>query len=112
MTSIHSAQVAQTIISQLGGQQFRMMVGARNLVHSLGADDEISDLTFKIMRNGKRVTHVRIALKANDTYRVSFLKWDSRNMQFTTVSSSEDVYADNLREVFRTGTELETSLAA
>lgn len=95
-------QVAQTILSQLGGRRFIAMTGASNFIG--GADN----LSFKVGRNAKGVTHVRVTLTPMDVYTVEFLR--VRNMQVKEVSKSEDVYNDMLREVFERNTGLRTSL--
>jgi hypothetical protein len=111
MTNPRGAEIARIILDQLGGQHFKAMTGARNFVYSDGnRPDEISDLTFKVGRNRTKTTHVRIALKADDTYRMYFLHWESRKMQFRTGLSIDTVYASDLRNGFKTGTGLDTSL--
>lgn len=111
MTDPRGAAIARTILEQLGGQRFKSMTGARDFVYSDGnRPDEVADLTFKIMRNSHKTTHVRIALKGDDTYRMYFLHWEARKMQFRTGLSIDTVYADGLRNGFHTGTGLETRL--
>lgn len=110
MSDPRGAEIARIILEQLGGQRFKVMTGAKNFVYSDGNPDEISDLTFKVARNPCKTTHVRIALKGDDTYRMSFLHWEARKMQFRLGLSIETVYAEDLRRDFKTGTGLETSL--
>lgn len=99
-------QVAQTILAQLGGQRFVVMTGARNLVSD--AHCERGCLSFKVGKNAKGVTHVRITLQADDLYRVETLK--VRGMTITPVADVRGVYADKLRATFTAATGLDTSL--
>ncbi len=97
-----SNQVANTILEQLGGNLFVAMTGATNF---LGREDGIS---FKIGRNAKGITHLRITLTAMDDYQVEFLK--IRGVSIKPVAFREGLQAANLADVFRSVTGLETSL--
>jgi hypothetical protein len=99
-------QVAETILAQLGGQRFVAMTGARNLVGEANRDR--GALTFKVGRNARGVTHVRITLTDADLYRVETLK--VRGGVVATLADVQGVYADKLRQVFTAATGLDTSL--
>ena len=58
--------VPQTILAHLGGKSFVMTSGATGLVGS--ADG----LTFKLGRNPKRVTHVRVMVTHDGLYDMTF----------------------------------------
>lgn len=94
--------VAMEILRQLGGNKFKAMTGARNFV---GDKDKI---TFHLPKAKDRINVVRITLKPTDTYAVEFM--NVRRYVTTPIRTVEDVYADNLREVFETNTGLRTSL--
>ncbi len=96
-------QIAQTILQQLGGNRFIAMVGARNLASVNG-----NALSFKVGRNSKGVTHVMITLAPADLYTVETFK--CRGMEIAKLATVENVYAENLREVFTAQTGLDTSL--
>jgi hypothetical protein len=100
-------EVARTIAAQIGRGAFRM----------LGAKDFVGDaksLTFKIGRNGKGVTHIRITLDPDDTYTVEFLA--ARRLKSPpyferkVLSTSGDVYVDRLHRTIEYGTEMYTSI--
>jgi len=77
----------QTILAQLGGESFVMTSGATGLG---GADS----LTFKLGRNPKRVTHVRVTLTRDGLYDMTF---------FTTgkgPQSHDGIHREMLQEVF------------
>ena len=94
--------IAKTILSQLGGNHFIVMTGAKNLT-DLG-----NGISFKIMRNAKKVTHVRITLTPLDLYKVEFLK--CRGFEISTISEHDMVYADQLASLFEAETGLYTYL--
>ncbi len=93
--------IAKEIHNQIGKASF-FMIGAKNLV-----GDEKS-LTFKIMRNAKRVTHVRVTLDDSDTYTVEFIKVGNAPKFVTkTLDTISMVYNDMLKSVIGDGTGLE-----
>lgn len=95
-------QIAHEILKQLGGNRFIAMTGASNLT---GRPDGLS---FKIGKNAKKVTHVRVTLTAMDDYDVEFLS--VRGTTIKPVASVSGVYADNLRQSFESNTGLYTTL--
>ena len=87
------AQIAKTILKQLGGNKFIAMTGAKNLGHTN------KGLQMKIGRNSKGVTHVIIDLdRGKDLYDIEFVK--VRGTKRTTVKKLKGIYADQLGEVF------------
>lgn len=95
--------VHATILEQLGGNRFRVMTGAKDFV-SAG-----NGLSFRIGRNAKRVSHARITLRADDTYKVEFLRYSARH-GLQTLAVCEQVYADRLQATFTAETGLDTHL--
>ena len=97
-----SQSQAKELLKQLGGNRFRMMVGAKQM--SL---DKKNGLTMKIGRNAKSISHVRINLK-NDLYDIDFIR--VRKGIPKIVKQLKGIYADQLRSVFEKYTGLYTSL--
>ncbi len=95
-------QVAQTILQQLGGNKFLAMTGASNL---LGSENGLS---FKIGRNDRKITHVRVTLTAMDDYQLEFLT--IRGTKIAPAGFAEGINADNIANVFSTKTGMATSL--
>lgn len=102
-----SLEVARTIASQIGRGSMRM----------LGAKDFVGDtksLTFRIGRNAKGVSHIRITLDPDDTYTVEFLAVRrSKNPPYVdkkVLSSHANTYVDALHRTIETGTGLYTSI--
>ena len=96
------AQIAKTILQQLGGNKFIAMTGAKNLGHTN------KGLQMKIGRNSKGITHVIINLKASDTYEMEFIKL--RGAKRTVVKKVSGVYNDMLGKIFTKYTGMRTSL--
>jgi hypothetical protein len=98
-------QVANTILSQLGGNRFLAMTGARDL---MGSENS---LTMRLPRGAKSgITHIRVTLDPSDTYTVKAMKFNKRALQMTDIATQDDVYADNLRDIFEAMTGLYTRL--
>jgi len=93
---------AQTMLEQLGGNNFLALTGARNLA----ASD--NSLSCKIGRNCKGITHIKIELSVWDTYTVTFYK--IRGASFEVVKVVDGVYCDMLQGVFTENTGLDTHL--
>ena len=92
---------AGELIKQLGGGRFIAMTGAKDfVVGPKGA-------TFKIGKNAKSISHVRIDLE-NDLYNVEFLLVRGTNIRVK--SYFKHIYFDQLRDLFEKETGLRTSL--
>ena len=85
-------EIAKTILEQLGGSRFVVMTGSKNFV----AGEK--NLSFKVGKNGSKVTHVRITLNSKDLYDMEFL--NIRGMKVKTVAECNDVFCDQLQELF------------
>jgi len=96
--------IANTILSQLGGNRFIAMTGARDFVFSGNS------LSFRLPANFARdgITHVTIRLDPSDTYSVEFKRL--RGLNITDKGSVSDVYAETLRTVFTERTGLHCTL--
>ena len=95
-------EVAAEILNQLGGYRFIAMTGAKNLI------SDNNSLHFKIMRNSKKITNVKIELNYTDTYDITFYRiWGSSVKSEYQVCG---IYNDQLREVFTSHTGLDTNL--
>lgn len=96
--------VPNTILQQLGGRTFKLMTGASNFSGTENA------LTFKLPSNITRnhISHVRVTLCPSDTYKMEFIH--VRGMKIKTISEHEDIYAEDLCELFRRETGLETRM--
>jgi len=93
---------AQIVIDQLGGNKFTAMTGAKNFIYGP------SGLSFKIGRNCYGANTVRIKLEPTDLYTVEFLKVSVKGIK--VVSSHNNVYCDQLQELFARKTGMYTHL--
>ena len=97
-------EIANLIVSQLGGHsKLRAMIGAKDFCADTKA------LIFKWMDgNARQGNAVKIKLEASDTYTVTF--WYRRGLEVREVAKFDDIYADQLIEVFERQTGLKLSL--
>jgi hypothetical protein len=102
MITENKNQIAKTILNQLGGNKFVVMTGAKNL----GAGENY--LSFKVMRNASKATHIKITLNAMDTYDIEFIR--CRKFEAKTLKTVEGIYAEDLQSIFTRETGLNTSL--
>ena len=96
-------RVAKTILEQLGGNQFRMMTGAKNI-----AGDENS-LSMRIGRNSSNSNYLKITLNSMDLYDMKFMKL-TRKFEEKSVKEYNNVYNNSLRDRFTDHTGMYTSL--
>jgi hypothetical protein len=92
-------KVASAIYQQLGGNRFSVMTGAKGFIASENG------LTFRIPKSNQ-INAVRITLNGFDLYDVEFIK--IHGMKVTTVKTIDNLYVDNLVEVFENTTGLYT----
>ena len=109
-------QIAATILNQLGGNRFIAMTGAKNF---LATGD---GLRFSIGRNASKANRVEIKLNGLDLYDIEFTKHRPFSIkidhkkgevktieeQTTTIRKFEDIYCDQLQELFTEVTGLYT----
>ena len=104
---MQATHFSEILLQQLGGGMFLAMTGARDFVY----DNEARTLTFKVGKNERKVTHVRITVEPSDTYRVEFLRVVTRGgYRVDTLRDDAGVFVDALRRVFTSGTGLDVSL--
>lgn len=85
-------QIANTILQQLGGKRFLLMTGAKQLVAIENG------LRFRIGRNDSKANMVRIVLKADDTYKMEFIKIGNMVNSYAIMAKSKD-HDDFLRKL-------------
>ena len=90
--------VANTILSQLGGNKFLAMTGAKQLVNTG------KGLQFKIGKNESKANIVSIELNSSDTYTVTFR--NLRGINLKTIKEFTGVYDDMLQNIFTSTTGL------
>ncbi len=98
-----SGDVARIIWEQLGGNKFRMMTGAKNLLN-LG-----DGLAMKLGRNSSNSNYLKITLNSMDLYDMEFAKLTKMGEK-KSVTEYSDVYNDMLTDVFTSHTGMYTKL--
>ena len=101
-TKQEKMRVAATILTQLGGQQCIMLTGSK---HFVGGDNYLS---FKVARNAHGWNHCKIELNGSDLYDVTFLRY--RELEIRDKVAFEDIYAEQLQDIFEETTELYVTL--
>ena len=101
--------IVTEILNQLGGHKFTVMTGAKNFV----AVDE-NTLRFSIGRNKTSVNRVEVTyLPGKDLYKMRFYRqWKTKTYDIKVKDHKvyEDVYCDQLQELFTEVTGMYTSL--
>ena len=95
--------VAKTILSQLGGNKFAVMTGAKNLVDCGDA------LAMRIGRNSSNSNYLKITLNSMDMYDMEFCKLTKLGEK-KSVTEYNNVYNDLMRGTFTAHTGMYTSL--
>ena len=95
--------VAKTILSQLGGNKFRVMTGAKNFG---GTEDSLS---MRIGRNSSNSNYLKITLNMMDTYDMKFCKL-TRKFEEKSVTEYNNIYNDMLTDQFTAHTGMYTKL--
>jgi len=96
---------ADTAIDQIGNKAL-YMIGAKDFV--FGKSDGKNSLVFKIMRNSKGVSHIRMRLTSMDLYDIDFLA--IRAGKVKVKSKEKGVYGDQLGVMIKKNTGLNIRL--
>ena len=97
------SDVANTIYRQLGGNRFRVMTGAKNMV-SLE-----NGIGMRIGRNKTNANYMEVVLNSMDLYDITFAKV-TKYGEMKSVKTYDNVYNDMLVEIFESHTGMYTSL--
>ena len=109
-------RVANTILSQLGGNKFIVMTGSKNFVC------DASSITMHLAKNCSKANRLKITLNGKDLYDMRFYRYtaprySTRGGEFktypekvTVVKEYNDVFADQLQELFTSVTGMYTHL--
>ena len=96
--------VAKTILKQFGGNRSISMIGAKNLV---AHNDKMGGLSMKHMKttiDGEPSNYFKVLLNGNDLYDLEF-GW-IRGHSYKVRKSYENVFAEDLQELFEDTTKL------
>lgn len=100
--------VSKTILQQLGGRHFIAMTGTKNFV------GDADHLAFSLPPNKSKANKMKIKLTPMDTYTVTTYRINLRAKNAEDVcrevETVENVYEDNLQDVFTSLTGMYTRL--
>ena len=108
--------IAETILDQLGGGRFVVMTGSKNFI------DAGNTLKMNLAKNASKANRLEISLNGKDLYNMRFYRYtaprySTRGGQFKTypekiteVKSFNDIYCDQLQELFTEVTGMYTRL--
>lgn len=109
-----NVEKAKIILAQLGGKRFAAMTGSRDFLALENG------LRMKLARNNSRANILEITLDPNDTYSLRFYKYTRGRLnkktlayvpdKITEVKNYNDIYCDQLQDIFTDVTGLYTHL--
>ena len=104
--------VPQTILQQLGGNKFVLMTGSKNFEGKNPTATDKGYLRMKLIKNAGNVNYLTVTLDWDDTYTMEFFKLSltKGEIKKTNFKTFNDVYFDDLQEIFTSVTQLYTSL--
>ena len=95
--------VAKTILSQLGGNKFAVMTGAKNFVDCGDA------LSMRIGRNSSNSNYLKITLNSMDLYDMKFSRVSPKGGE-RSITEYNNIFNDQLVKVFEKHTGMYTKL--
>jgi hypothetical protein len=110
---MENKQIANTILSQLGGNKFIAMTGAKNFFTNG------NDICFNIGKNISKANRIQIILEADDTYTMKFIKFTNgrftKNFEYIEakvdlLQEEKGIYNDMLQDIFTQYTGMDTHL--
>ena len=97
------SDIANTIYRQLGGNRFRVMTGAKNMVSTENG------IRMRIGRNKTNANYMEVVLNSMDLYDITFAKVTKMG-EMKSVRTYDNVYNDMLVSLFESHTGMYTSL--
>jgi hypothetical protein len=106
MTTTERQTIANTILSQLGGNRFKVMTGAKNF-----SFDANGNLAFRFPQHNK-VNYCKVSLNPMDLYDVEFgmIRNKKGVPTYNKKVNKTNIYNESLQEVFTAQTGLYTTL--
>ena len=95
--------IANEIYRQLGGNRFRVMTGAKNMVSTENG------IRMRIGRNKTNANYMEVVLNSMDLYDITFAKV-TRMGEMKSVRTYDNVYNDMLVSLFESHTGMYTTL--
>ena len=100
-------EVIDVMIKQLGGNKFFIMTGSKPQYKDISTDSPL--IALKITKNNSKANYLTIQyIRSTDLYKIEFIKMTKTERKI--VSTYENIYSDQLTEIFESETGLRTSL--
>jgi hypothetical protein len=100
-------EIINTMVSQLGGNRFMVMTGSKPQYKETKTNNPL--IAFKLVRNQSKANYLKVSyISAMDLYKMEFVKATTSKLE--TVKVYENIYGDQLHELFTETTGLYTSL--
>jgi len=109
-------EIHEIILQQLGGRRFTVMTGSKNFIFAKESEEHPNPwLRMNLARNSSKCNRLKIYYNTGlDTYTMEFYKQTISKKDFdvkiTHKEVFENVYCDQLQEIFTQKTGLYTSL--
>ena len=97
------SDIANEIYRQLGGNRFRVMTGAKNMVSTENG------IRMRIGRNKTNANYMEVVVNSMDLYDITFAKVTKMG-EMKSVRTYDNVYNDMLVSLFESHTGMYTSL--
>ena len=97
------SDIANEIYRQLGGNRFRVMTGAKNMVSTENG------IRMRIGRNKTNANYMEVVLNSMDLYDITFAKVTKMG-EMKSVRTYDNVYNDMLVSLFESHTGMYTTL--
>tara|TARA_B110000503_G_scaffold13191_1_gene17954 strand:+ start:26 stop:367 length:342 start_codon:yes stop_codon:yes gene_type:complete len=100
-------EVIDVMIKQLGGNKFFLMTGSKPQYKDISTDSPL--IALKLTKNNSKANFLTIQyIRSSDLYTLEFIKMNTKERKI--VSTYENIYSDQLTEIFESETGLRTSL--
>ena len=100
-------EVIETMINQLGGTKFFIMTGSKPQYKDISTDSPL--IALKLTKNNSKANYLTIQyIRSTDLYKMEFIKMNIKERKI--VSSYDNIYSDQLTEIFESETGLRTTL--
>jgi hypothetical protein len=100
-------EVIDVMIKQLGGNKFFLMTGSKPQYKDISTDSPL--IALKLTKNNSKSNYLTVQyIRSTDLYTMEFIKMTKTERKI--VSTYENIYSDQLTEIFESETGLRTSL--
>ena len=100
-------EVIDVMIKQLGGNKFFLMTGSKPQYKDISTDSPL--IALKLTKNNSKANFLTIQyIRGLDLYKMEFIKMTKTERKI--VASYDNIYSDQLTEIFESETGLRTTL--